>query len=520
MANMVNTIKALVTDATMLSEAAVDGKLATRADASKHQGEFQNIVAGVNETLDAVIGPLNVAAEYVDRISKGDIPPRITENYNGDFNEIKLNLNNCIDIMNNLLTEADRVVKAAADGNLEERANPALFIGGWKELVVGVNNIVTNIVEPLMVTADYVDQVSKGVIPPAITTEYKGQYNVIKGNLNNMVRMMNDLLAQTDILIKAAADGELDKRADATLFVGGWNKLVAGVNDAVSNIVNPLMVTADYVDQVSKGVIPPAITTEYKGQYNVIKGNLNNMVRMMNDLLAQTDILIKAAADGELDKRADATLFVGGWNKLVAGVNDAVSNIVNPLMVTATYVDNISKGDIPAPITAEYKGQYNIIKTNLNLLIESMNLITHSAKEIASGNLLIEIKERSGKDELMQALAAMVAQLSHVVGEVKAADNVAAGAMEMSSGSESMSQGATEQAAAAEEASSSMEQMSANIRQNADNALQTEKIAVKSAQDALEGGKAVTETVAAMREIAGKITIIEEIARARPTCWR
>jgi methyl-accepting chemotaxis protein len=245
------------------------------------------------------------------------------------------------------------------------------------------------------------------------------------------------------------------------------------------------------------------------------------MVRMMNDLLAQTDILIKAAADGELDKRADATLFVGGWNKLVAGVNDAVSNIVNPLMVTATYVDNISKGDIPAPITAEYKGQYNIIKTNLNLLIESMNLITHSAKEIASGNLLIEIKERSGKDELMQALAAMVAQLSHVVGEVKAAaDNVAAGAMEMSSGSESMSQGATEQAAAAEEASSSMEQMSANIRQNADNALQTEKIAVKSAQDALEGGKAVTETVAAMREIAGKITIIEEIARARPTCWR
>jgi methyl-accepting chemotaxis protein len=430
MANMVNTIKALVTDATMLSEAAVDGKLATRADASKHQGEFQNIVAGVNETLDAVIGPLNVAAEYVDRISKGDIPPRITENYNGDFNEIKLNLNNCIDIMNNLLTEADRVVKAAADGNLEERANPALFIGGWKELVVGVNNIVTNIVEPLMVTADY-------------------------------------------------------------------------------------------VDQVSKGVIPPAITTEYKGQYNVIKGNLNNMVRMMNDLLAQTDILIKAAADGELDKRADATLFVGGWNKLVAGVNDAVSNIVNPLMVTATYVDNISKGDIPAPITAEYKGQYNIIKTNLNLLIESMNLITHSAKEIASGNLLIEIKERSGKDELMQALAAMVAQLSHVVGEVKAAaDNVAAGAMEMSSGSESMSQGATEQAAAAEEASSSMEQMSANIRQNADNALQTEKIAVKSAQDALEGGKAVTETVAAMREIAGKITIIEEIARARPTCWR
>ena len=60
---------------------------------SKHQGDFRKIVQGVNDTLDAVIGPLNVAAEYVDRISKGDIPAKITDNYNGDFNEIKNNLN-------------------------------------------------------------------------------------------------------------------------------------------------------------------------------------------------------------------------------------------------------------------------------------------------------------------------------------------------------------------------------------------------------------------------------------------
>jgi methyl-accepting chemotaxis protein len=58
-----------------------------------------------------------------------------------------------------------------------------------------------------------------------------------------------------------------------------------------------------------------------------------------------------------------------------------------------------------------------------------------------------------------------------------------------------------------------MEEMASNIKQNADNAMQTEKISVKSAQDAKEGGKAVSETVSAMKEIAGKISIIEEIAR-------
>ena len=137
----------------------------------------------------------------MDRISKGDIPPRITDNYNGDFNEIKNNLNNCIDIMNNLLKEAGRVVTAAADGQLDERANADLFVGGWNKLVIGVNEIVTNIVNPLMVTADYVDKVSKGVIPPAITDEYKGQYNVIKSNLNAVVKMMSELLAETDKII-------------------------------------------------------------------------------------------------------------------------------------------------------------------------------------------------------------------------------------------------------------------------------------------------------------------------------
>jgi methyl-accepting chemotaxis protein len=75
-----------------------------------------------------------------------------------------------------------------------------------------------------------------------------------------MVKMMSELLAQTDIIIKGAADGELDKRANATLFVGGWNKLVMGVNATVTNIVNPLNVTADYVDRIAKGDMPPVIT--------------------------------------------------------------------------------------------------------------------------------------------------------------------------------------------------------------------------------------------------------------------
>jgi len=138
------------------------------------------------------------------------------------------------------------------------------------------------------------------------------------------------------------------------------------------------------------------------------------------------------------------------------------------------------------------------------------------ANRLAEGDLSGAIV-LSGKDEtgaLLSSMQNMTEKLREIVGEVKsAAANVASGSQELSSSAEEMSQGASEQAAAAEEASASMEQMTSNIRQNADNALQTDKIAVKSAAAALEGGKSVVATVTAMKDIAAKISIIEEIAR-------
>jgi methyl-accepting chemotaxis protein len=510
----IDAINALIGDADLLVRAAVNGKLAARADVDRHQGDFRKIMQGVNDTLDAVIGPLNVAAEYLDRIAKGDVPPRITDEYRGDFNEVKNNLNTCINAINALITDAGMLAQAAVEGKLTTRADATKHQGDFRIIVQGVNETLDAVVGPLNVAARYVDRISKGDIPPKITDSYNGDFNEIKNNLNNCIDIMNNLLNEADRVVAAAANGNLDVRATVDLFIGGWRQLVLGMNAIVDNLVKPLMGTAMYVDQVSKGIIPPMITDNFPGQYDTIKTNLNALVKMMNELLAETDTIIRAAAAGKLDQRANADLFVGGWHKLVAGVNDTITNIVNPLMVTATYVDRISKGDMPPVITDHYQGQYNVIKSNLNVLIEALNRITAGAKEVAGGNLMVDLKERSTNDELMKSLIAMVRQLTSVVSEVKAAaDNVAAGASEMNSGAESMSQGAAAQAAAAEEASSSMEQMTSNIRQNADNAQQTDKIAVKAADDAKSGGKAVAETVAAMRDIAGKITIIEEIAR-------
>ena len=175
----------------MLIKAAVEGKLATRADATKHQGDFRKIVEGVNETLDAVIGPLNVSAEYVDRISKGDIPPKITDSYNGDFNEIKNNLNNCIDAVNALVADAGLLAKAAVEGKLATRADASKHQGDFRKIVEGVNETLDAVIGPLNVSAEYVDRISKGDIPPKITDSYNGDFNEIKNNLNNCIDDIN-----------------------------------------------------------------------------------------------------------------------------------------------------------------------------------------------------------------------------------------------------------------------------------------------------------------------------------------
>jgi len=313
-------LKALGADTDILVKAALEGKLATRADATKHQGDFRKIVQGVNDTLDALIGPINVTAKYVDDISKGVIPPVITDNYNGDFNVIKTNLNAVVRMMSDLLKETDVIIKAAAEGELDKRANADLFLGGWKQLVAGVNDTITNIVDPLMVTADYVEKVSKGTIPPEITTVYKGQYNIIKNNLNMVVKMMSDLLRETDGLVKAALGGALSTRANASLFLGGWNELVAGVNKTLDSVLEPINEAAGILEKVADRDMTVRVQGNYQGDHAKIKEALNSAVDNLEKALAQV-----SDSTGQVSSASQQ--IASGSQNLAQGANEQASSL-------------------------------------------------------------------------------------------------------------------------------------------------------------------------------------------------
>lgn len=138
------------------------------------------------------------------------------------------------------------------------------------------------------------------------------------------------------------------------------------------------------------------------------------------------------------------------------------------------------------------------------------------AERMSQGDLVKDVKSKKANElgRLMRSLGTMMVALRGVVHTVKnAAEMVAAGSEEIAASAEQMSEGAVEQAASVEEISASMELMANNIQNNLETAESTRDIAVKTAKDAQEGGEAVKQTVNAMRDIADRTSIIEEIAR-------
>jgi methyl-accepting chemotaxis protein len=141
----VSAISALAHDTGILAEAATQGKLEIRADAAKHQGGFRKVIEGINDTLDAVIDPLNHAAQVVARISKGDMPPEITETRRGDFNTMKNNLNALIIAMNEITTAAEQIAGGDMTVVLKERSANDKLMQSLTSMVAGLTRTVSDI---------------------------------------------------------------------------------------------------------------------------------------------------------------------------------------------------------------------------------------------------------------------------------------------------------------------------------------------------------------------------------------
>ncbi len=309
--NVMNeNLRRLVADAHQLEQAAIEGRLDVRADSGRHGGDYARIVGGFNDCLDAVIGPLNTAAEYFDCISKGDLPPKITQKYNGDFNTIKDNLNICISNIQALVDDANMLADAAVAGKLDTRADAGKHSGDYARIVSGINACLDSVVAPIKEASSVLSEMSSGNLSVRMAGSYKGDHAVIKEALNKTLVSLNEVLGEVEVASEQVSAGSRQVADGSQMLSDGTTKQASAVVELTASLTQIAAQTkqnALNANQASE-LATEARENAHRGNQhmhamlnsmediNASSKGISKIIKVIDDIAFQTNILALNAA--------------------------------------------------------------------------------------------------------------------------------------------------------------------------------------------------------------------------------
>lgn len=371
---------------------------------------------------------------------------------------------------------------AAAVITAEEHEHKALtMLGLFSVLAIVLGVTVSWLVKRVIVCA--IKQLSETIQKVEQTNDFSIRLNnSAKDEIGETAQAFDKLLedmekvqAEIDTVAKSAAQGDFSQKISVDDKKGSMLILSENINQLVSTTVDGLQAVGVVLGAVADGDLSQKVEKDFPGTFGELTGYCNTTVDSLNTIINELSRVVNQANQGDFDAQADETGMQGYQLVMVQSINELMQTSSKGLNDISRAFGALAEGNLQQKITADYKGIFARLKQDSNTTIE---------------------------------------RLTEVIGSVT--NNTISGAniaSQVNNAASELSQGSSEQAASLEEISSSMEEMSANIRQSADNAGQTEQIALKAAEDAEESGKTVIKAVAAMKDIAEKISIIEEIAR-------
>ncbi len=315
----------------------------------------------------------------------------------------------------------------------------------------------------------------------------------------NLQLLLKDLFLTINDVQSDYIDNKLDfskyesklkkTRSDATLSVGQLQKSVTdpAIQKKIDDGITLLGQLRQQSDNWTAGILQNQNVELITDMYNqVIQTGTQ-----LNAVLSQLDEAFLSSLDRNV-KTVDNSIHSISLNLIIFGVVIVVISIIIGLIISTSIV------------------------TPINGLVRISN-------SISEGDLVLDEITEEEKDKIItrndeigdlgKSMQTIISSLSKVISTIReAGGQVAAGSSQISATSQAVSTGASEQAASTEEISATIEQMASNIKQNADNAAATSGIAEKTVQSSTKGGEAVSQTVTAMKDIAAKISIVEDIA--------
>jgi methyl-accepting chemotaxis protein len=241
--------------------------------------------------------------------------------------------------------------------------------------------------------------------------------------------------------------------------------------------------------------------------------------QMLREAVEQSQGAMVAAEQGDLGRRIPMDGKTGEIEALCGGINRMLETTSSVFDDVGRVFGALAQGDLSQRIERDYQGAFGEVRRNANVTSQTLaDVIDDVARVLgglANGDLGQRItRDASGVfDRLKNDANESSEKLAQIIDEVRAAgDALTSAAAQVSSTAQSLSQSASEQAASVEETTSSIDAMSASITQNSDNARVTNGMAAKASKEGSEGGEAVALTVQAMKKIAQKISIVDDIA--------
>lgn len=359
----------------------------------------------------------------------------------------------------------------------------ALFMGFFIAFFI-VRSIRNGILKAVKVTKSVAD----GNLTDDIRIDRQDEIGDLLENMKSMVGILQNRAG----IVKQLADGDLTVKPEILSDKDILGKSLLLMTEVARE-------RALMVEQFAYG--DSSVNMKVLSETDILGKSLSVMV----EVARERALMVEQIAGGDLSVNIKSLSDKDVLGKSLVLMTDSARD-------RALMVRRFADGDLG--INMKVLSDKDELGKSLALMVEVAKERSAMVEQIADGDLTVHMKVLSDKDGLGNSLSRMIQKLSEIVSEtMSAGDNVAIASQQMTSSLENVSQGYSEQAAAAEEVSSSMNEMLSTIKQNADNASETEKIAMKSAQDAREGGKAVTETIEAMKAIAQKVSFIEDIAR-------
>lgn len=195
---------------------------------------------GINEIIKAFIDPISLTANYVKRISNGDIPKKIETPYQGEFNNIISNLNMLIDNLNRFIEEVKWMNDTFKLGNTRDKIDVAKFDGVYREMAQSVNDGMWISVEVLIKLFAVLKSYSEGDFTVQLE-KLPGRYGLANESLDGLRNNILKVVDEEVRVLSAAAAGDLEIRGESEKYSGSFKELISIINNAMDAFSNQLV---------------------------------------------------------------------------------------------------------------------------------------------------------------------------------------------------------------------------------------------------------------------------------------